>query len=144
MAIHCHDRRALVDNLKSLYIIFQAYRQHQITANAELPEVSVRHNLTSRHVDKKFTTSTLIFGDYNSRNLKFGSGKGAFGHNMPGKREEAIHLKPTSCCGYRNIFIHCGINDLKHYRVSNPGKVQEKFNELESKLEEITVLCPGA
>ena len=148
--IHGHERRDLVANPNSLYIMSrasQAYWQHQISANAELPEDSVRYSLTFRHVDKKFTKSTLIFGDSNTRNLKFGSGKGTFGHNMPGKREEAIHLKdlkPASCCGYRNIFIHCGINDLKHYRVSNPGKVQEKFNELKSKLEEITVLCPSA
>ena len=148
--IHGKKKCEFVAEPNSLYVMSrssQAYWHHQIDANAELPEDSVRYSLTFRHVDKKFTKSTIIIGDSNTRNLKFGSGKGTFGHNMPGKREEAIHLqdlKPESCCGYRNIFIHCGINDIKHHRVSNAGKVQQKFSELKSKLEEITVLCPGS
>ena len=147
---HGQEKHEFVANPNSLYVMSrasQAYWQHQIDANDELPEDSVRYSLTFRHVDKKFTKSTIIVGDSNTRNLKFGSGKGSFGHNMPGKREEAIHLKdlkPASCCGYRNIFVHCGINDLKHYRVNNSGKVQQKFTELKSKLEEITVLCPNS
>ena len=148
--VHGQETREHVADTNSLYVMSrcsQAYWQHQIDANAVLPENSIRYSLTFRHVDKKFLKSTIIVGDSNTRNLKFGSGKGTFGHNMPGKREEAIHLKdikPESCCGYKNIYIHCGINDVKHYRVNNPSKIQQKFNELKCKLEEVTVLCPNA
>ena len=132
----------------SLYVMSkhsQTYWQHQIEPNSSLPEDSTRYSLTFRHVDKKYLKSTIIFGDSNTRNLKFGAGKGTFGQNMPGKREEAIHLKdiePTACCGYKNVFIHCGINDIKHHRVSSPGKIRQKFDELKAKVNEITALCP--
>ena len=134
----------------SLYVMTrtsQAYWQHRIDSNSSLPENYTRYSLTFRHVDKKFIKSTIICGDSNTRNLKFGSGKGTFGHNVPGTRAESIHISditPSACCGYKNIFIHCGINDIKHYRCSGQNKVQQKFNELKSKIEETTVLCPTA
>lgn len=134
----------------SLYVMSkksQSYWQHEIKPCAQLSEDSVRYSLTFRHVDKKYLKSAIIFGDSNTRNLKFGSGKGTFGHNMPGKREESIHIsniEPEMCCGYKNILIHCGINDIKHHRVNNNVKVTQKFDELKCKVDEISVLCPSA
>ena len=134
----------------SLYVMSkssQAYWQHQIKTDSTIPENSVRYSLTFRHVDKKISRSTIIIGDSNTRNLKFGTGKGTFGHNMPGKREEAAHIddiNPAACSGYKNIFIHCGINDIKHHRVNTPEKVGQKFENLRSKIDQILVLCPGA
>ena len=145
---HGQESRDHIADPNSLYVMSrssQGYWQHQINSNPELTENSVRYSLTFRNVDKKFLKSTIIVGDSNTRNLKFGSGKGTFGHNMPGKREEAIHvkdIKPSSCCGYKNIFVHCGINDLKHHRVNNQDKIKQNFNQLKCKLEEILILCP--
>ena len=148
--IHGQDTRQHVAEPSSLYIMSrgsQGYWQHEIEADPSWPENAVRYSLTFRHVDKKFLKSAIIIGDSNSRNLKFGSGKGTFGHNMPGKREEAVFIKdikPAECCGYKNIFLHCGINDLKHHRINNEHKIQNKFDELKSKIDEIVVLCPSS
>ena len=148
--IHGQETRDHVADPGSLYVMSkasQSFWQHQITPNSSLPEDSVRYSLTFRQVDRTFLKSTIIIGDSNTRNLKFGSGKGTFGHKMPGKREEAIHIKdinPVSCCGYKNVFIHCGINDLKHHRVNRPEKIKEKFEELKCKINEILVLSPNS
>ena len=78
----------------------QAYWQHRNDSNSSLPENYTRYSLTFRHVDKKFIKSTIISGDSNTRNLKFGSGKGTFGHNVPGSRAESIHISditPSAC-----------------------------------------------
>ena len=53
-------------------------------------------------------------------------------------------INPAVCCGYKNIFIHCGINDLKHHQVNSPEKVGRKFEDLRSKIDQILVLCPGS
>ena len=48
----------------------------------------------------------------------FGLGRGyggTFGHNIPGRRIQAMHIEdinPADCCGYKNIFLHCGINNI--------------------------------
>ena len=77
----------------------------------------VRYSITLRTVDKKFHRSTIILGDSNTKNLKFGLGKGTFGYNMPGKTVYSPlieNLDISACAGYRNIIIHCGINNIKN------------------------------
>ena len=123
----------------------QAFCNHCISNNEEMPDHSIRYSLTFRVISKKYTKSTLIVGDSNTKNLKFGTGKGTFGHNMPGKRQEALHINdinPADCCGFSNIFVHCGINNLKSYKINNPSKVTKVFDELKAKIEHITILCP--
>ena len=94
-----------------------------------------------------FLRSTIIIGDSNTLNLKFGQGKGTFGQLIPGRRQEAtfIHdINPLDCCGYKNVIIHCGINDIKHYTINDRDKVEECFVEFRNKLSQIMTLCPNA
>ena len=53
-------------------------------------------------------------------------------------------IKPEACCGFKNIFVHCGINDIKQQEVNSPQKVHQKFDELKAKIEQILVLCPDS
>ena len=65
---------------------------------------------------------------------------------LPGKRIEAFHLRniePEMFIGYRNVLLHCGINDIRDKspgRISSdpdPTDVEEHFNILVTKIKEI-------
>ena len=60
---------------------------------------------------------------------------------MPGKRVEAFvidQIDPVCCVGFKNICVHCGINDIKNSR----NDVNTCFNKLIDKVETIQALCP--
>ncbi len=112
-----------------------------------MSDTSIRYSLTFRHVSARFLRSTLVVGDSNTRHLKFGEGLGTFGQLIPGKRSESIHIKdidPSKCVGYKNIFIHCGVNDLKAHSRNVTGMVVDCFNTIREKLDEIMTLCSNA
>ncbi len=133
----------------SLYVMSrksQNYWQHEIQVNS-LAEGEVRYSITLRHVSDRFRKSTIVIGDSNTSKLNFGEGKGTFGHLIPGERVEAIHIEdidPSVCCGYRNVFIHCGINNIKHHKVNSKSKITECFNDLRNKIDEILHICPNS
>ena len=97
--------------------------KHRIDPNPEAS--SVRYSLTFRYVTKHNENATIVIGDSNTRYLKFGTGKGTFGDKLPGKRVLAFtidQINPEICTGYRNIFIHCGINNIR-----NTENVEDSF-----------------
>ncbi len=62
---------------------------------------------------------------------------------MPGKRVECFtikEIKPNRCIGYKNVIVHCAINDLKH----SAADVDDVFVQLVDKLNVICQLCPEA
>ena len=125
----------------------QSFWEHQIDGNVAMSDTDVRYSLTFRYVSMKFLRSTIIVGDSNTRCMNFGEGKGTFGHLIPGRRVEAIHIediKPIDCCGYKNILIHCGINNIKHHRVNTRDAIHTCFVNLKNKVEEIRKLCPSS
>ncbi len=134
----------------SLYVMTrtsQAFWQHQTSKDSGRANDDVRYSLTFRNVSDKFRRSTVIIGDSNTRHLKFGTGRGTFGHQIPGKRIEATHISkinPVDCCGYKNIFIHCGVNDIKHFRVNTMDKISKKSQELQTVINEIVAICPNS
>ena len=144
-----------VDN-NSLYCMSQGsqmYWTHRI--DKEASDLPTRYSITFRTVGGNFKNSTVIIGDSNTKHLKFSEGKpkeiGTFGYTLPGKRIEAFHLRniePEMCIGYRNVLLHCGINDIRDKspgRISSdpdPSDVEEHFNILVTKIKEIKELCP--
>ncbi len=103
----------------------------------------MRFSITFRYISKHNHNVTAIIGDSNTRYLKFGSSKGTFGDKMPGKRIECFTIEqidPASCIGYQNLFIHCGINNIKHRNAN----VEEAAALLTTKLGTIRRLCPKA
>ena len=82
-------------------------------------------------------------GDSNTKHLKFGKGKGTFGYNMPGESIYAPTLdmiEPIECVGYNNIFLHCGINNVRQ----PDSDVSECVDQLMESVERIKLLCPRA
>ena len=133
----------------------QHHWSHRIDM-ADLIDAS-RYSITFRSVGKNYKNSTIIIGDSNTKHLKFSTGQhremGTFGYNMPGERVETFHISQIDerkCLGYRNIVIHCGINDI---RDNSPGRqmsdpqpteVKEHFNNLIQKIENIKNMCPNS
>ena len=116
---------------------------------------TTRYSITLRSVGKNYKNSTIIIGDSNTKHLKFSSGqhkeRGTFGYNMPGERIETFHIKQIEerkCLGYRNIVIHCGINDIRDNspgRTENdpePTDVKSHFELLARKVSLIKQMCP--
>ena len=93
----------------------QEFWKHEITSS----ETSdVRYSFTFRQLAPYYANSTLIVGDSNTQNLKFGAGRNTFGVWMPGCREKAGKVddlpEPDDLeYPYRNLVIHSGINDLR-------------------------------
>ena len=133
---------------KSLYLmsrLSQSFWRHEIEKCETQKLTDIRYSITLRHISQKYLKSTVIIGDSNTNNLRFGEGKGTFGHNIPGRRICAYRIddiNPTDCCGYKHIFIHTGINDIKQDSVTGPTKVTECFKNLLRKVDEIRTLCP--
>lgn len=120
----------------------QAWYKHEILDAEKCEE---RFSVTLRHINKCNRRSILMIGDSNTKNIKFGSGKGTVGEKYPGKRIKAakIHqIDPSECVGYSNIVIACGTNDLRPTEVTGPldTYVYNLVNTLKSKIEEINAL----
>lgn len=142
----------------SLYVMSKS-SQHYWTHCMEEIDLGdgVRISITFRSVGDNYKNSTIILGDSNTKHLKFSSGakgeKGTFGYKIPGKRVETFHIgniDPSNCIGYKNVVVHCGINDL---RDSSPGRLETDpeptdiaahFQKLAEKVSAIKVLCPYA
>lgn len=107
----------------------------------------VRYSFTLRHIAPHFINSTIILGDSNTANIKFGSGVGKLGVWMPGKRLKVGHIdaipEPEKIGPYRNIVIHTGINSINcspRYRKSNRALI----DSLEEKVKNICDIYPKA
>ena len=128
---------------RSLYIMTrtsQAYYSHRIdrdTCN------SVRYSLTFRHLNKRFSRSTILIGDSNTKYLKFGEGKGTFGVGLPGKRVKAAtveEINPHDCAAYANVIFVVGTNNLRSKYISCKDDISNVFKSFQEKINVITKL----
>ena len=86
-------------------------------------------------------------GDSNTKEFKFGVGKGTFGESYPGMRVKAARIRniePAACIGYSNIAICCGTNDLRDDNCRSEKSVHNLYSVLVGKIQQIRTLCPGA
>lgn len=126
----------------SLYVmskLSQSSWKHRIDQSEEKREL--RYSITFRYISQNTSDATIICGDSNTRFLKFGTGKGTFGEKLPGKRVLAFtidQIDPIKCDGYKNVFIHCGINDIRHHGADAISCA----NALITKLDQICEVCP--
>ena len=140
-SVQSEEERVVSAEGNSLYIMSRSSQdtwKHRIDPATE--SCGVRYSITFRYVTKHNENATIVIGDSNTRFLRFGSGKGTFGDKLPGKRVLAFtidQIKPEECSGYKNVFVHCGVNDIR-----NSGSPEACANKLISKLERICRLCP--
>ena len=115
----------------------QAYWKHAIPV---VESCGPRYSLTLRFNKPHFMNSTVIYGDSNTKYLKFGEGEGTFGRWMPGKRVKTQRIGDfpaiEDIMPYQNIIIHVGINDInRDDRLSTSDylyKLKTKCNEIHS------------
>jgi hypothetical protein len=103
----------------------------------------LRYSITFRYVSTNSENATIIQGDSNTRFLKFGSGKGTFGDKLPGRRVLKYtidQIDPKECAGYKNVVIHCGINDIKRPQAD----VRDCASRLVGKLDKISRVCSSS
>ena len=128
----------------SIYTMSRESQSHWTHRIDSSPEASgLRYSITFRYVSQNGKDATLIQGDSNTRFLKFGSGKGTFGEKLPGKRMQCFtidQIDPRACMGYKNVVIHCGINDIRRPQAD----VRECAHKLTSKLDQISRSCIGS
>ena len=134
----------------SVYIMTrfsQAWFKHGIKASQQTnvnPSIG-RYSITLRTIDKKFSRSTIILGDSNTKTIKFGSGVGTMGQSFPGKRVKAGKvgsIDPCDCIGHSNAVIVCGTNDLRVDNLRGESAIYQLVDILRMKIEQIKKLCP--
>ena len=108
----------------------------------------VRYSFTLRSVSPKNRASTCILADSNGAGLKFGDDhKRSFGKWLPGKNfwtPVIDEINPFVTCGYKNVVIMCGINDVRKPSVKSQRDIFNIFSLLEYKIEQIQVVNPTA
>ena len=118
----------------------QNFFSHRID---EEPDCGERYSLTIRCVGNKFRRSTIIIGDSNTENYRFGPGFGSFGNSLPGESVTVYTLEtinPADCLSYSNVVIQCGINNIVKRKINGPNDVKEEFTKLKLKVNEILKL----
>jgi len=134
---------------RSLYTMSrrsQDFYQHRIDPGATTEGFS-RYSLTFRSVNQANKNSTCIIGDSNTCGINFGTGKGTFGYDMPGKQVFAPHIgdiDPLQCLAYNNIVVMCGINDIRSSDVKSMDAVKNLYHLLKRKIVQIQQLNPRA
>ena len=124
---------------RSLYVMTrssQDYYTHQINTDGSNAD-NVRYSLTFRHVGDQFINSTVVIGDSNTKDFKFGDGKGTFGRSVPGKRIRATtveDINPHDCAGFANVVIVTGTNNLRSNVISCRADVEKVCQTLQEKI----------
>ena len=100
-----------------------------------------RYSLTFRTVHHLNRASTIIIGDSNTCSFKFGEDpKKSFGKYLPGKQVYApliSDIEPIDTCGYMNVAVLCGINNIKQTDVKTPADIKKIFNCFVNKINNI-------
>ena len=82
-----------------------------------------------------------MIGDSNTCSLKFGEDpKRSFGKHLPGRQVYApliSDIKPTDACGFMNVAVLCGVNNIKHTDVKTPADIKNIFKCFVNKINDI-------
>ena len=141
-----HEHVCLPRSIYSMTRRSQEFFTHGIDRGSI--ESGTRYSITFRSVNFKNRNSTCIIGDSNTCGLKFGSDpKKTFGQWMPGRQiytPVIDEIDPYVTCGYRNVVVHCAINDLKKDDVKNIADIKRVFSLYVNKIECIQAVNPKA
>ena len=145
-----HDRDDTLEHTcqpRSIYTMTrrsQEFFTHGIAKGST--ESGVRYSITFRSVNFRNRNSTCIIGDSNTCGLKFGDDpKKSFGKWLPGRQiytPVISDIDPYVACGYRNVVVHCAINDLKKDEVKNIADIKRVFAFYVNKIECIQAANP--
>ena len=147
------QQKSLTLQDQSVYVMSrhsQDFWQHEITPltsdtpeSESEPDESLRYSLTFRHISPHFINSTVLVGDSNTQEVRFGKGVGTLGRWVPGKRVKAARIEhipsPHEIGPYRNVVLHTGINNL-----TNENRPSNKLliKKLKTKCSDIISVYP--
>ena len=140
--IHGDQTASLDVENNSLYFMTKTSQSWFKHSMLDVEVTEERYSITMRNVEPTYSRSTIIVGDSNTKEIKFGSGKGTLGEKYPGKRIKAAKISdidPRDCVGYSNIVLVCGTNDLRPEEHPN---VPALANRLIEKARQMRLLCP--
>ena len=141
-----HDHLCATRSIYSMTRRSQEFYKHCINPGSVTS--GTRYSITLRSVSHKNRNSTALIGDSNTGKLKFGTDKRkTFGQWLPGKQFFApviSDINPYVSCGYQNIVILCGINDLKRDDVKNCADVRRIFDLYVEKVNSLQAANPKA
>ncbi len=104
----------------------------------------IRYSLTFRCVNWRNRNATCIIGDSNTGKLAFGNSKfNSFSELMPGQRFWAAgisEIDPGTSCGYNNVVVSVGINDLKQRDVNCQRDIDMLYHRYKAKIKLIRQL----
>ena len=141
-SIHDDDTETLEVESNSLYLMTKSSQSWFKHSMLDVDTTQERYSVVMRNVDPLYCRSTLIVGDSNTKEIKFGSGKGTLGEKYPGEKIKASRIQdidPAKCVGYSNVVLVCGTNDL---RPVNKPDVTELSQLLLEKVKQLRVLNP--
>ena len=135
-----HQHTPKSGSMYTMSKLSQELFKHKIDSEDD-KNLKVRYSLTFRSLSWTNDNSTIIFGDSNTKELKFGSGgDNMFGKSMPGEKVLSYtidQINPLQCVGYSNIVIHCGVNDVKENCVESRNDIVSIYNKFVVKVNEI-------
>ena len=115
-AIHSDETDSIDIETNSLYLMTKPSQSWFKHSMLDVDVTEQRFSITMRNVDPLYSRSVAIVGDSNTKEIKFGAGRGNLGEKYPGEKIKAARIKdidPRECVGYSNIVIVCGTNDLR-------------------------------
>ncbi len=132
----------LCDNsLLSFSRASQDFWHHSIVADDQIS--TVRFSLTFRSLSPHNLNYTVLIGDSNTADIRFGTEKGTLGKWVPGVRHKASKIKfipgPHEIGPCRNIVLNVGVNDVRE-----PERKSTEYlvSQYEAKLKSIMSVYP--
>ena len=133
-----HSLRPESGSMYSMSRISQEYHLHRV--DAEEGANDVRYSLTFRSVSWRNHNRTILMGDSNTKNVKFGDTVKTMGKSIPGEQTDAFtidQLDPIKCIAINNVVLHCGINNIKSKHINSDADLNDLYKQFKCKVEDI-------
>ena len=125
-------------SMYSMSRLSQEYYRHGI--DKEEGDNDIRHSLTFRSLSWRNHNRTVLMGDSNTKNVKFGADVGTMGKSIYGKQIDAFtidQIDPLKCIAINNVVLHCGINNIKSKYINSDHDIKDLYKCFKSKIEDI-------
>ena len=125
-------------SMYSMSRLSQEYYLHRI--DEEEGANDVRYSITFRSLSWRNHNRTVLIGDSNTMNGKFGADVGTMGKSIPGEQINAFtidQIDPLKCIAVNNVVLHCGINNIKSKYITSDRDIKDLYISFKSKIEDI-------
>ena len=125
-------------SMYSMTRISQEFYKHRVDVDEGAE--GVRYSLTFRSLSWRNHNQTILIGDSNTKDVKFGEVKGTLGKSIPGKRIDAFtidQIDPIECIAFNNVVLHCGINNIRSKHINSDRDITDLYRQFKSKIGDI-------